>query len=374
MVNFRAVKDGFLSLKLRKSYGEFDLEVDASFSSGVTAIFGPSGSGKTTILNCIAGLTRPDEGEIHLHSRPLFSSSQRTNLRPEQRRVGYMFQESLLFPHLRVRENILYGFKLTPPEQRRIDPDRLVELLELGPMMERRPANLSTGERQRVALARALATSPELLLMDEPLASLDMGLRGRILRYLKDIHLRLGIPMVYVSHSISEVLAIAHSALVISHGKQLAFDEPRKVLLEPFIHPLVESGSLENLLDLEVVERRPDNGLTGASLGGDLLWIAGAPPHISAGDIISVAIRAGDIIVAVDRPSRISARNVIKSRIEGIHRVDSRVILYTAVGVGSQDTASLLVEITSEALDSLELREEEEVFLVIKSSSILVLG
>jgi molybdate transport system ATP-binding protein len=210
--------------------------------------------------------------------------------------------------------------------------------------------------------------------MDEPLASLDMGLRGRILRYLKDIHLRLGIPMVYVSHSISEVLAIAHSALVISHGKQLAFDEPRKVLLEPFIHPLVESGSLENLLDLEVVERRPDNGLTGASLGGDLLWIAGAPPHISAGDIISVAIRAGDIIVAVDRPSRISARNVIKSRIEGIHRVDSRVILYTAVGVGSQDTASLLVEITSEALDSLELREEEEVFLVIKSSSILVLG
>ena len=361
------MNDAFLDLKMSKKYPGFSLEIDTSFSTGITAVFGPSGSGKTTILDCIAGLNAPDEGEVRLRARPLFSSSRKLNLRPEQRRVGYMFQESLLFPHYRVRENILYGFKLTPPERRKVDLEQLVKLLELGPLMERRPSNLSTGERQRVALARALATSPELLLMDEPLASLDIALRGRILRYLKDLHRELAIPMIYVSHSISEVLAIADSALVISRGRQLAFDEPRKVLLEPFVHSLVETGSLENLLDVEVVERSPGNRLTGAKIGNTLLWIPGISAHVGAGDTISIAIRAGDIIVAVDQPWRISARNVLKGRIEGIHRIEDNVLLYADIG------ALLLVEITAEALDALELREGQEVFLVIKSSSIVVL-
>ena len=370
------MKDATLDLRMRKTYPGFKLEVDVSFPEGVTAIFGPSGSGKTTILNCIAGLGTPDEGEIYLYNRPLFSSSRRLNLRPEQRRVGYMFQESFLFPHYRVRENILYGFKLTPRERRKIEPEQLVELLELGPLMERRPSNLSTGERQRVALARALATSPELLLMDEPLGSLDLALRGRILRYLKDLHRRLAIPMVYVSHSISEVLTIADRALVISRGRQLAFDEPRKVLLEPFVHPLLETGSLENLLDVEVVEHESGNSLTGARIGDTALWIPGVPLHIGTGDTISIAIRASDIIVAVDCPWRISARNILKGRIQGIHQVENSVLLYADVGAPSTSlrTDLLLVEITLEALDALELREGQEVFLVIKSSSIVVLG
>ena len=375
------MKDAFLDFRIRKNYPAFKLEVDVSFPAGVTAIFGPSGSGKTTMLNCIAGITTPDEGEINLRDRPLFSSSRKLNLPPERRRVGYMFQESLLFPHYRVRENILYGFKLTPPERRKVQPEQLVELLELGPLMERRPSNLSTGERQRVALARALATSPELLLMDEPLGSLDIALRGRILRYLKDVHSRLGIPMVYVSHSISEVLAIADRALIVSRGKQLAFDEPYKVLLQPYVHSLVETGGLENLLDVEVMEHGSGNSLTGARIGEAVLWIPGAPPGSQVGDTISIAIRAGDIIVAVERPGRISARNILKGRIQGIHRVDSEVLLYTDVGAppsfpekdGPLRTGPLLVEITPEALDALELYEGQEVFLVIKSSSIMVL-
>ena len=364
-----------LDLRLRKTYTGFKLDVDVSFPEGVTAIFGPSGSGKTTILNCVAGLCTPDEGEIYLHERPLFSSSRRLNLPPEQRRVGYMFQESLLFPHQRVRENILYGFKLTPPERRKIEPEQLVELLDLGKLMERRPSNLSSGERQRVAMVRALATSPELLLLDEPLGSLDIALRGRILRYLKDIHSRLGIPMVYVSHSVSEVLSIADMALVISRGKQLAFDEPRKVLLEPYVHSLVETGSLENLVEVQIVEHAPGNSLTSARIGDAALWISGVPPNLRVGDTISIAIRAGDIMVAVDRPSRISARNILKGCIQGIHRVESSVLLYTDVGGRSDSlgTGLLLVEITHEALDALGLYEGQEVFLVIKSSSIAVL-
>ena len=356
-----------MNLRMRKSYPGFNLEVDASFPGGVTAIFGPSGSGKTTILNCIAGLSTPDEGEIYLGDRPLYSSARRLNLRPERRRVGYMFQENFLFPHYSVWDNILYGFKLTPPELRRTEPEQLVALLELGPLLDRRPANLSTGERQRVALARALATSPDLLLMDEPLGSLDIALRGRILRYLRELRQELAIPMVYVSHSISEVLAIADRALVISHGKQLAFDEPRKVLLEPFVHSLVETGSLENLLDAEVVEYGSGNSLTGARIGDTVLWVSGVPSHIEEGHTISIAISAGDIIVAVDRPQRISARNVLRGRIQAIHRLEHNVLLYADVG------ASLLVEITPEALEALELRDGQEVFLVIKSSSIVVL-
>ncbi len=362
------MEDAVLGVRISKRYPGFELKVDADFPAGITAIFGPSGSGKTTMLDCIAGLNTPDEGEIRLRDRILFSSANRIKMRPEQRRIGYMFQESLLFPHYRVKDNILYGYQRTPAERRRVQPEQLVELLELGPLMERRPSYLSTGERQRVALARALATSPELMLLDEPLGSLDLALMGRTLRYLKGLHRWLGIPMVYVSHSISEVLAIADRALVISGGRQLAFDEPGKVLLAPYVHALVETGSLENLLDVEVLDREATDGLTSGRVGETLLWIPGVPAHVQAGDTISVAIRAADIIVALDRPCRISARNILDARIQDIHRVESDVLLYTDVG------APLVVEITSNALDALELKEGQQVYLVLKSSSIAVLG
>ena len=365
--------DAALEVRVRKSYPALTLEVEASIPHGITAVFGPSGSGKTTLLNSIAGLVAPDEGSIVLGGRTLFSSPGGVDLRPEARRVGYMFQESLLFPHRSVWQNIVFGYDLTPPEQRRIQPERLVRLLDLEALVDRRPANLSTGEAQRVALARALATSPELLLLDEPLASLDLSLRGRILRYLKDVYRELGIPMVYVSHNISEVLAIADRALVISRGKQLAFDHPRKVLLNPFVHSLVEAGSLENLLDVTVSGRGPGDSLVAAALGDSTLWIPAMPPrledgaHVEDGNVISVAIRAGDIIVAVERPRGISARNILEGRIQSVHRIGGAVMLYADVG------APLLVEITPEALESLDLREGQEVFLVIKSNSIMVL-
>ncbi len=356
-----------LELRLTKSYPGFNLKVEATFPPGVTAVFGPSGSGKTTVLNCIAGLDNPDQGEIILEGTPLFSSSRKLNLKPEKRRLGYVFQDGLLFPHQTVGANIRYGFDMTPTDRRKVQPEKLVDLLELGPLLDRRPANLSAGERQRVALARAVATSPQLLLMDEPLGSLDMGLRGKILRYLKGMRREFGIPIVYVSHSISEVLAIADRALVISGGKQLAFAEPRKVILEPFVHSVIDTGGLENLLDVELVHETGE-GLAGAKLGDSLLWLPTVPQDIAIGDTISIAVRAGDIIIAVDEPSRISARNLLRARIDGLHRIGNKVVVYADVGV------LLVVEITSEALDSLALSEGQEVFLVMKSSSIIVLN
>ena len=211
----RGMGEPVLSFKIVKRFSGFSLDCEATFESGITAIFGPSGSGKSTLLNCIAGLITPDAGEIEVSGKTVYSSSSRKNVSPEKRRFGYVFQESALFPHMNVQENIMYGYKLTPAHHRKIDPEQLAELFQLSSLMNRGVINLSGGERQRVALARALATSPSLMLLDEPLASLDGRFRGVIIEYLKRVWEELRTPMVYVSHSISEVMALAENTLAL---------------------------------------------------------------------------------------------------------------------------------------------------------------
>ena len=179
--------DNFLEFRVRKRFPGFEVDCSGAFGPGVTAIFGPSGAGKTTVLNCIAGMITPDEGEIMAGGRTLFSSAGRTVVPPERRRFGYVFQDAALFPHKSVEDNIGYGYALTPPDEREIELGHLIDMLGLAPLMSRSVKNLSGGERQRVAVARALATSPRLLLLDEPLASLDARYTGTIIAYLKRI-------------------------------------------------------------------------------------------------------------------------------------------------------------------------------------------
>lgn len=356
----------FLSFRLRKAYPDFQLNVEAELGAGITAIFGPSGSGKTTTLSCLAGLAVPDAGEVILAGRTLFSSAQKVMLAPERRRLGYVFQDALLFPHLTVRDNLLYGHRRTPTALRRINPWDLVELLELGSFLERRPATLSGGEAQRVALARALASSPEALLLDEPLASLDGALRGRILRYLKTLHAELGIPMVYVSHSLSEVLFLADQAVVLSKGGVVAQGDPHRLLYHPTVKPLVDLAILENLLEAEVVRHLPESRLTEVRTSGDLgLWVSllDRPP----GAQLSLALRAADILIATQSPEHLSARNVLSATIVSLEAVGDAVLITAQAG------EPLLVEVTQGASESLGLAPGLEVFLVIKSSSILVM-
>ena len=201
------IGDSFISFRVRKSYGDFSLDCEADFVDGVTAVFGPSGSGKTTLLDCIAGMTSPDTGYIRVQGDSVYSSDSRVDHAPERRRFGYVFQHGALFPHMTVRKNVMYGYALTPDSERRVDPNEVVSLLGISHLMDRTVKNLSGGERQRVALARALAASPRLLLLDEPLASLDAAHRASILTYLRHVAEQLGTPMVYVSHSLSEVMA-----------------------------------------------------------------------------------------------------------------------------------------------------------------------
>ncbi len=352
-------------MDVRKRFPGFALEVNASLRRGVTAIFGPSGSGKTTLLNCVAGLTTPDEGRIAVSGRVLFSSPARVNVPPERRRLGYVFQDGLLFPHLSVLGNIRYGYRLTPPRARRIEPEQVAELLGLGGLLDRRVGTLSGGEQQRVALARALATSPELLLLDEPLASLDSHLKGVILTYLRRVRAELGTSMLYVSHSVSEVMALADDVLVIAGGRQVAFGPPRRIVYDPAVFPLADEEEMENILEAEVVRHDPSLRLTEARLGHErlLLPLLDRQP----GEKVALALRASDPIISLTRPEQMSAQNLLRGCIEGIHTVGRRAFVYVDVGT------LLAVQVGANAVKKLDLREGLQVYLILKATGAMVL-
>ena len=357
--------ESILKLDVAKRLGEFELRCSAAFGPGITAVFGPSGSGKTTLLNCVAGLARPDRGEIEVLGRTVYSSSRRVNVPPERRGIGYVFQDSALFPHLSVRENIRYGHRLTPEAGRVVSLERVVDLLRLEPLMDRGVLDLSGGEGQRVALARALAASPRLLLLDEPISSLDLAFRGLILRYLKQVRDELSIPMVYVSHSISEVMALADDVLALRDGAQIAQGRPSTVLANPGLSRTSDYVALENLIDADVVGKRADGWQAELDAGGSRLLAPGV--EAEPGERVTVSIRASDILVALDVPARISAQNVLPGVVDEIHPQGPRVVLFVDAG------ARMMAEITPDALGSLGLSVGDRVYLIIKSTSIVAL-
>ncbi len=355
-----------LSFQISKSYPSFRLECGSTFDSGITAVFGPSGSGKTTLLESLAGLVTPDAGEIQVQGETLFSDKAGENKPPEQRRIGYVFQDPTLFPHMSVLGNIEYGHKLTPEDSRKTELKQLIELLQLSALLDRGVANLSGGERQRVVLARALATSPRLLLLDEPMAGLDVAFRGVIIRYLKRIWREIGTPMVYVSHSMSEVLALADDVLVLVDGSPVAQGKPLDVLVTPGVGAVADYATLENLMEAEVLQSDEQDELTVVAVGEARLRVPAV--RAAPGDAVTVSIRAGDIILASAPPEKISAQNILNGRVEEIHTLEGgRVMAYVDVG------ARIVVEITQRALRDLGLQPGDNTYLIIKSNSILVL-
>lgn len=357
--------NGVLHFSLTRMQGDFSLEVAGDFGSGITALFGPSGSGKTTLLNCLAGLLKPDDGEIVLYGRDLYRGSPKMFVPPEKRRIGLVFQDGALFPHMSVAGNIMYGRARTPEADRLVDVDHVVELLGLRPLMDRSPGSLSGGERQRVAIARALAMSPRLLLLDEPMASLDARLRGVVLSYLRRVHDDLGIPMIYVSHSISEVLALADDALVLSRGRVVASGRPSRVLLDPVVGRMFRDDPVENLLDGTVIEQG-GTGQSGRVRVGEI-EIVTPPMDRPTGAPVIVALGAEEIILATEKPSGLSARNVIAGSITDLDLVVDGV--YATVDIG----VPILVALTQGAVDALSLERGQDAYLVFKTSSIKLL-
>ena len=351
----------YITFDITKTYGDFTLSCRGEFSDGVTAVFGPSGSGKTTLLDSIAGMVSPDRGEIRVGGRAIYSSADGVDLPPEKRRFGYVFQHGALFPHISVRQNIEYGFKLTPPSERVADADALADLLGVRALMGRGVGGLSGGERQRVALARALAVSPRLLLLDEPLASLDAAYRGSILIHLRRVSERLGTPMIFVSHSLSEVLALAPRAYALDGGAGVAYGATPEILAHPGVARIADYGTLENIFEAEVAE---SGGGASVLRIGDATLIA-PPVDASAGDRVTASIRAGEVILSLGALPMTSARNAVPAVIRELREAGGRTLAYTDIGV------PLVVEITPASAAAMGLRAGQDIHLIIKSSSVL---
>lgn len=354
-----------LTLQISKQYSGFSLEIDCIIKEKVTAFLGASGSGKTTLLNCISGTQNPDQGEIVFQERNLYSSNLGINLPPEKRRIGYVFQEGFLFPHLNIASNIRYGQSRRKRKQHGNVSD-IIDILEIGDLLKRYPTQLSGGQRQRVAIARSLAMEPSLLLMDEPLASLDSGLKNRIIPYLHHIKERFDTPILYVTHMISEAMALADEAYILTDGKITAHGQPHQLLTSPSAMPIANMTGVENVFSLPIGKSHKEKGITELEIGEQILKI----PYIDKdiGESVPVGIRAEDIIISLEPNLPISARNSLKGRIDKIEKFGDKTILYILV-----EGFQLSVKITHSAREQLNLLQNSEVYCVIKANAVNLL-
>ena len=348
-----------ISFDIQMNRSSFSLSAKGDFDDGITTVFGPSGAGKTSLLNCIAGSIKPSDGWITLDGVTLYSGSDEVWVSPEKRRISTVYQDGLLFPHLSVQKNIEFGWKLLPESQRRLDPLEIADLLGLTHLLDRAPSELSGGERQRGAIARALATSPALLLLDEPLASLDAARRCLTLNYLKRVNSELSMPMVYVSHSISEVVSIGASAMLLRDGEVKGFDRPSTLLLGDRSAG-DEIDGFDNILDGIICDSTDQ--LTTVRVGD--VDISTRHQNKNTGDRVVVSLGANQIILAANEPSNISARNILKGNILEIWSNTGKV--FAEVDIGEK----FIVELTENSLSDLGVAVGHNVFLVFKSSSV----
>ncbi len=345
----------------------FSLDVDFTAAAGFTVIFGHSGSGKTTLLDCVSGLTRPQAGRIAIAGRVLFDASNQTNVPVAKRGVGYVFQDLALFPHLTVEQNAQYGLAQLPRPQRRERAAALLRDFRIDHLSRRRPTEVSGGERQRVALARVLVTDPCALLLDEPLAALDAATKSKIIDDLRRWNEAHRIPILYVTHSREEVIALGERVLVMENGRIIAQGTPHQVLSAPLQETVAQLAGFENIFDATVWLTHEDRGTltcrlpTGQPSGFVLL----ETPLIRAepGSRVRVGIRAGDILLATVKPEGLSARNVIAGQLVSLERRDMMISARVNCGVEME------VHLTLASRDALQLTPGREVWLVIKTYS-----
>ncbi len=341
--------------------------VQASFTStstGVTALFGRSGAGKTSIINMTAGLVRPDEGRISIDGRCLFDSSKGINLSPEKRRIGYVFQDGRLFPHLSVRSNLKYGMKLVPPGDRYVEFGQVVELLGIEHLLSRRPAKLSGGEKQRVAIGRALLTNPLLLLMDEPLASLDAARKAEVLPFIARLSRELSIPILYVSHSLDEILNLADMMVLLDSGRAMASGSIEEVMNRPDLQLLTGRIDLGTVISTVAGLTDYDSGLTHLGFSGGVLKMPRFP--VTEGTTIRVRIDPRDVAISLHHPSEISIQNIFAGTVETISDGNGGL-----VDVDLNIGCPLLARITPRAKKELDLKVGRQVFALIKSVAII---
>jgi molybdate transport system ATP-binding protein len=341
----------------------FDLEATfAAPTPGVIALFGRSGSGKTTLVNMIAGLVAPDSGEIRLDDALLTDTRAGISVAVERRRIGYVFQDARLFPHLRVAANLRYGERRARDVPRFIDFDEVVALLGLEALLARRPRQLSGGERQRVALGRALLAQPRLLLLDEPLASIDVARREEVLPYLERLRDRLAIPMVYVSHQFEEVLRLATHMVLLESGRVVAQGSVTAVSVRPELQRIIGPDLVGAVLDGIVTRLDPANGSAELSVGAGTLLVSleGVP----LGARVRLQVLARDVILAIQPVQGLSVRNALAGTVAAITQDEWGALVTMDVG-----GAAVLARITDNALTALNLRPGDAAWTLFKAVS-----
>ncbi len=357
-----------LSVEIRKQFQSagsrsFELQVAEEFQAGFTVLFGPSGAGKSTLLDCIAGLVQPDSGSIKLGGETFFDAATRISLPPQKREIGYVFQSLALFPHLTVEENVVYGLFGAHTGERRTRLERALHIFHVTKLRGARPGQLSGGEKQRVALARSVVTQPRVLLLDEPLAGLDVGLRQSILQDLREWNASQRIPILYVTHNREEVDVIGERVVTMVDGKTRESGNPQAVLDAPRAVALAQAAGFENLLQARVLEHRPEDGVMRVELDSDHCELEIPLGSAQPGEAIQVAIRAGDIMLATEKPHGLSARNVLEGRVEELQARGSLMSVRVKAGV------EFIAHVTPGAVRCLRLAPGLPLWLVVKTHS-----
>ncbi len=353
-----------LSVDLKKRLSaNFALDVKFCIPPGVTMLFGASGSGKTTLLRCVAGLIRPDSGQIKVGEQILFDSDARVDVPVPQRKIGLLFQSLALFPHMSVAKNIEYGLDgLDRPHARQRTED-ILKLFRISDVHRHKPNEISGGERQRAALARALVTDPRVLMLDEPLSALDYPTQSQIIDDLRAWNAARDIPILYVTHSQREVFALGERVISLENGKVLSQGTPQDVLEAPTHESLAQLAGFENFFDAIVVSINPNSGTMLCRLDAAETQVEVPLSRVDVGAKIRIAIRAGDIIIAGEFPRALSARNIVPARIISLGREGAVVIAEIDAG------RTFEVHLTPGACESLSLKPERQVWLVIKTHS-----
>ena len=333
-----------ISVDVRHRQGDFALDTAFEAGEGVTALFGPSGSGKTSLVQMIAGLTRPDEAVIAFRDTIWNDTGKRIFAPPHRRRIGYVFQEGRLFPHLTARQNLLYGRFFAPAAERRISEEEVVALLGIERLLAQRPATLSGGEKQRVAIGRALLSAPRLILMDEPLSALDRARRQEILPYIERIRDEVTIPVIYVSHALDEVARLATRVVLLDDGRVRADGTPQEVF--PELSFGQDGVSAQSIIEARIVGHEPRFGLSLAAIGCSIVTLQ--PVELPAETPVRIRVAASDVMIALAPHADLSALNQLPVTVVAIEPDGHHVLV--SVDCDGQRLAARITRLSAERL------------------------
>ncbi|QUC05188.1 molybdenum ABC transporter ATP-binding protein ModC [Aggregatibacter sp. oral taxon 513] len=350
-----------LHIDVKKQLGTLPLEAHLDIpSQGVTALFGLSGSGKSSLINLVSGLINPDEGVIALNDRELFNSAENVCVPINQRNIGYVFQDARLFPHYTVNGNLRYGMKNTSKDEF----NYIVELLGIGHLLKRYPITLSGGEKQRVAIGRALLTDPEILLMDEPLSALDLPRKRELMNYLERLSKEINIPILYVTHSLDELLRLAERVVLLTNGKVEAYDVLESIWESPLFLPWKQENEQSAVLSLPVFMHNPSYKMTALSIGDQNIWINQVEAQIN--EKVRICIHSSDVSISLNKVEQSSIRNTLYGRIVKILELENRVDLKLDIG-----GKHLWASISKWSFHDLALQLGQLVYAQIKAISVM---